>query len=565
MIGVVYHPSAAGCRIWRDWDPEVIDADLRRIAEAGLNLVRVFVFWRDVEQAEGVHDETVLGRVREFVRLAGTHGLECVLSVCTIWMNGQRLDLPWRRGRSLWRDPDMLDRGEQYVRAVAGALTGLSNVYAIDLGDEIANVDPAEAAALRAEDVIAWQSRLARAIREILPSAKVSQANDVSGVLGTSVFGPDASEGLDLLCVHGWPLWSPGNIESNASYKASQLPGFLVRYARAYGPVLLDEIGSYGVSEQVATGYLRAGVAAAIGAGAEGVIAWCWQDISSETEPYQLRPGERRVGLTALDGTPKPRLAAMRDALALEDFRPDPADTGLYVPELARQPSTSYIDGEATNVAAFYAHLLLQRAHIPYEVCTARSARDYRLVIVPSVARLTLADRELLTGLAERGATVYLSVADHVHGWPDEDVAGARPADFSLLTGGVAELIWDDETWPVPLDGLGRRRIVVEPVKADVIATFADGTPACTLNQVGTGQVIVCAVPFELLLDRPGRLAETAWHGFYRRIAGLAGLRPPELAPEVEMITGGPFTLLIDHAAKGWTLLRDGRVVYGCG
>ncbi|MEV0764763.1 beta-galactosidase [Nocardia sp. NPDC050435] len=574
MIGVVYHPSTAGCRIWQDWDAGVIDRDLRRIAEAGLHVVRVFVFWRDVEPIEGSYDDTVLARVREFVRIAGTHDLMCVLSACTIWMNGQRLDLPWRLGRSLWRDPTMLIRGEQYVQAVAGALAELDNVYAIDLGDEIANVDPAEVASLRAADVTSWQRRLAQAIVQILPSTRVTQANDVSGVLGTSVFGPDTNEGLDLLAVHGWPLWSPGTIESTAAYKASQLPGFLVRYARAYGPVLLDEIGSYGVSEKVATGYLRAAVASALGAGAEGVIAWCWQDISSVAEPYHLRPGERRVGLIDVAGVHKPRLAALRDASALADFRPDTADTGLYIPELARQRSTSYLDVEGVNVGAFYAHMLMQRAHIPYEVFTGRSpGRDYRLVIVPSVTRLTLADRAVLERLAERGATVYLSVADHVHGWPDEDFAGAGPCDFSLLTPTAAGLTWNGEVWPIPVDGLGPRRIIVEPGKAEVIATFADGTAACTLNQVGAGQVMVCAAPFELMLDRPGRLEELAWHGFYRRIAELAGLHPPDLEPELEVVTGGPLTLLINHgarplagiAAKGWALLRNGRTVYQCG
>ncbi|TCR16026.1 beta-galactosidase [Streptomyces sp. BK205] len=586
VIGAVYHPSAAGCRIWLDWDPDSIDRDLARIASCGLNSVRIFVFWRDVEPEEGHFDNVVLDRVRAFARMAGTHSLACVLSVCTIWMNGQRLDLPWRRGRSLWRDPGMLDRAEAYVTAVATAVRDLDNVLVLDLGDEIANVDPAEAATLADAEVTAWQSRLADAARKALPSVLVTQANDVSGVLGVSRFGPDHGAGLDLLSVHGWPLWSPGAIESNASYKAGQLPGFLIRYAQAYGPALLDEIGSYGVSEQVATGYLRTAGASVLAAGAVGVIAWCWQDISSRSEPYQLRPGERCVGLVRLDGTAKPRLRALRDLAALAEFCGAPVEIGLYLPELSRSAPSTYLDASATNVAAFYAHLLLQRSHLPYEAFAASAPRrDYRLVIVPSVSRLTLLDRDVLKACAEQGATVYVSVADQVHGWPDEDLAWAQPEDFRLPDGTAQELLWGTDRWTLHNECLEPRRTVVQPGRAEVLARFGDGGPACTANPVGAGQVVVCAVPFEMSLDRAGRLETEEWHGFYRRVAALAGIRPPDLPPEVESVPGhlgsSAVTLLINHGeievrtgcpgttrheplrlpAKSWALIENGRPV----
>ena len=339
-VGVTYHPREAGCRIWVDWTPAAIAEDLGSIAGHGLNTVRVFMFWRDVEPCEGRLEAEVLGRLRAFAEMADSHGLACVVSVCTIWMNGQLLDLGWRRGRSLWRDEAMLGHAEDYLRAVADALDGMDNLLALDLGDEIGHVDPAEAARLSREDVARWQGRLATVVRSQLPSVLITQANDVSGVLGTAAFGPDNGSGLDLLSVHGWPLWSPGTIESTSAYKATQLPGFLIRYARAYGPALLDELGSYGVGEEVAAGYLRAATASSLGAGTVGVLAWCWQDISSRAEPYSDRPGERRAGLVRLDGTAKPALRALTGcatlASRLAGFRQDRPPTGLYLPEHAR-------------------------------------------------------------------------------------------------------------------------------------------------------------------------------------------------------------------------------------
>lgn len=576
-VGVTYHPSTAGCRLWTDWSPEAVDRDLRRIAAAGLNTVRVFLYWRDLQPRPGAVDERLLGRVRAFVRMAGDHGLACVLSVCTIWMNGQRLDLPWRGGRSLWRDTEMLDEAQRYVGAVAAAVAGLPNVLAFDLGDEISNVDPAEACSLTRAEVAAWQSRLADAARAQFPGLLVTQANDVSGVLGGSPFGPDAATGLDLLAVHGWPLWSPGAIESTRSFKASQLPSFLIRYARRYGPALLDEIGGYGLAEDVLAGYLRVAAASALAAGAAGAIAWCWQDIADHTEPYDERPGERRAGLLRLDGTTKPAFSAWQDVAtlgsALAGFRPDPPDVGLYLPERARAGTSSYLDAGSGMIGAFYAHLLLQRAHLRYELTADDDVdlRRFRLLVVPSVARLTLTDLARLRRYVVDGGTLYLSVADHVHGWPHE-LAGADPVDFSLLTDGARELLWDGHRWPLAWDTTGLRRIEVRPDGAVVLARFADGSPAVTRNRVGAGQAVVCCAPVEQLLNRPGLLDKTAWHTFYRRLAGLAGISgpQPEPDPDVEVVCGWRgderLVLLINHgtepvtvpgpvAPKQWALL----------
>lgn len=563
-VGVNYHPSAAGCRIWLDWDVGAIERDFRAIAGHGLNTVRVFVFWRDAEPEEGQHDPVVLGRVRALVEVAGRHGLACILSVFTIWMNGERLDLPWRRGRTLWRDPVLLDRGEAYVRAVARTLRDLDNVLAIDLGDEIANVDPVAAAALSRPAVAGWQARMAGAAREVLPDVLVCQANDVSGVLRAGPFGPDNGAGLDLHAVHGWPLWTPGAVESTASAKASQLPSFLIRYARAYGPALVDELGSYGTSESIAAGYQRAAGAAAITAGALGVLAWCWQDIASTSPPYDTRPAERAAGLVRLDGTARQALAALADtarlAALLRDFRPDPEPVAIYLPELARAGGSSYLDAPVGTLATFFASLLLVRAGLPHRVVTGEAGRAM-LLVVPSAARLTLADQARLRGHLARGGTVYLSVDDHVGGLPGTELTGVEPIDFVLPdpdAQGRSLLRWTaasgEPAGPAEwaLSWTHRRQVLVKPATARVLATFADGTPACTVNDVGPGRFVLAAFPLELQLSRPGTLETAGLHGLYARIAAIAGIRPPVPAPpEVQAVPGKiggrPVTVLVNH------------------
>ncbi|MFF8908091.1 beta-galactosidase trimerization domain-containing protein [Streptomyces olivaceoviridis] len=541
-VGVDYHPSGAGCRIWTDWDPAAIERDLREIADAGFSVVRFFVFWRDFEPEPGRLLPEALARLRHTVECAASAGLACVVSLFTIWMNGQLLDPAWRRGRSLFLDADMLTRQEEFAAAVGRELRGTTALLAIDLGDEIGNVspDPAPSAA----DVAAWHRRLATVLRRELPGVLVTQANDVSGVLGQSVFGPANSAALDMISVHGFPTWSPGSIESTAAYKATSLAPFLVRFAAAYGVPFVDELGAYGVDEEVAAHYLRAAAASSLANGAAGVLAWCWQDIASVVEPYSRHPSERFVGLRHLDGTAKPALTALRKvagaARELSDVRRGRARIALYVPERTRAGGASYLDPEPGTLATFYAHLLLKRAHLDADIVSG-DLDGYRLVVCPSATMLTMTDLERLRRHLDSGGFLFCSMGDRLHGFPGEDIAGARLVDFSLLPDGKTGFRWGADAWPVDWDAGRAPAVTVRTTTGTCLGRFGDGTPALVLNEVGEGRVLFCAAPFERQLDRPGRLTSGNAEHLYRRVAELAGI-PADVDcadPDVEIVPDG--------------------------
>ncbi len=542
-VGADYHPSRAGCRIWTDWDPAALSREFEAIAQAGLNTVRFYVFWRDFEPEPGRYRRTLFSRLRQTVAMAGEAGLVCVVSLLTIWMNGQRLDLPWRQGRSLWRDPEMLARQAGFAREAGAALAGLGNVLAVDLGDEIAHVEPGAASSLSRGEVAAWQEGLAGVLRECLPGAFVIQANDVSGALGSSPFGVDNADALDMIAIHGFPTWFPGSVESTGSYKATNVAPFLARFAGAYGPPFIDELGSYGVDEAGAAAYLRASAASALANGAVGVVAWCWQDIASSEQPYRDRPNERHVGLCRLDGTSKPALAEftrVANAAARLARRRQRAPIALYVPERARAAHGSYLDSGAGTLATFFAYLLLKRAHLDFDVLSGE-LDGYQLVICPSVSQVTMSDLERMHTYLRGGGTLYYSMGDHLHGFPGSDLAGAEIVDYSLLPEGKVTIRWDGDEWPLDWDTGAARPTTVKPTTAHPVAFYLDGTPAMLANRVGRGRVLFCTAPFERQLDRPGRLTGSSWEGFYRRVAELAGVRPPVDCddPDVEIVPDG--------------------------
>lgn len=564
VVGFNYHPSTSGCQYWRQWDAEQIERDLRAMAQRGFNVVRFFVFWADFELRPGWYEPIMVERLRAFVRLAHASGLYCIPALLTIWMNGQLFDLPWRQGRDLWADTEMVDRERSYVAHLAAALSDAVNILAYDLGDEIIHVDIGSVGRLTAEQVVGWQTTLADAIRAAHPGSLVLQGQELSSVLGSHAFRPEHSRALDLLAIHGYPTWTPFAIESIASYKASMLVPFLVQMARLDGPVVVDEFGSYGADVEVGSGYIRATIHSALANGARGLIAWCWQDFASCDPPYAAHPGERAVGFLDVAGDPKPMMPtfeqfARRVKQEWAELQPAPAPIGIYVAPQADRAHSSYLHhGESTRAASFSAFLLLKRAHLPCEF-TRGPLHRYRLVICPSMERLSWPEKCMLEEYVTQGGVLYYSAGSYLHGFGGEDLFGIRLRDFTLRAEEMTGFCWRDQTYPVSWARPGQplpQIPIIRATSARVLATFPNGTPALTSIQRGTGSAYYLNAPLERFLDQPGALDADAWHLLYSHVAELAGIERvldcdhPEIEVAVARDHGSCYAFIINHSPQ---------------
>ncbi len=45
LIGANYWASHAGMHMWSDWQPAVVEADLKQLSQIGLQILRVFPLW----------------------------------------------------------------------------------------------------------------------------------------------------------------------------------------------------------------------------------------------------------------------------------------------------------------------------------------------------------------------------------------------------------------------------------------------------------------------------------------------------------------------------------------
>jgi hypothetical protein len=423
----------------------------------------------------------------------------------------------------------MVGRAERFVAAVAAAVAGTGNVIAYDLGDELPHAGPLAPVMPDAAAAGRWRSRLAGAIRAADPGAVVIQANELSTAMSGGPFSLRHRSPLDLAAAHAFPTWTPFEIESHASEKATHLVPFLVRLAAAFGPPLIDELGCYGASEEITAGYLRTVLPSAAANGALGVFVWCWQDIVSTDDPYALRPGERLVGLRRADGRPKAALRVLREFASAAQTtwsgsRPIPGAVAVYVPEVFGHRLDTYLDGGADWSGLFYAYLLLKRAHLPFEL-TTEPHDGHRLVICPSVPHVTQADQDRLLAHCRRGGVVYYSPGTYQNGFGGQELFGIELVDFTLDASGREQLDWNGRRYDLPGARPGPMP-VIRPAGARVLASFADRTPALTEHAVGAGRALYLNAPFETSLNRPYLMEGRGWEAFYLRLGRLAGVDP---------------------------------------
>ena len=142
FLGCNYWASHAGTAMWQKWDADVVDEDFRRIAAAGLTVVRAFPLWPDFQPidlllqgsgrpreyrfGEQPLPETEEGRCgmsveavehfQVFCDLAQKHGISLVIGLVTGWMSGRFFAPRALERRNVLTDPVCLMWETRFVR-----------------------------------------------------------------------------------------------------------------------------------------------------------------------------------------------------------------------------------------------------------------------------------------------------------------------------------------------------------------------------------------------------------------------------------------------------------------
>jgi len=533
FIGCNYWASHAGTAMWRDWRPGEIERDLECLADAGVQVLRVFPLWPDFQPIHflrggggaprevrfgeeplpdadagraGVSEEA-LERFQWFADCAHRHGLRLSVGLITGWMSGRLFVPPALEGRPIHTDPTALMWQVRFVRCFVRRFREHPAIAAWGPGNECNCMGGARTR----EEAWAWTALITAAIRTEDPVRPI-----ISGMHGLKPLGAgtwtieDQGELTDMLTTHPYPIFTPRcDLEGirrirNGLHATAES----CLYADVSGrPCMVEEIGTLGpmfCTEQGAADYIRTVLFSAWAHDLRALLWWCaWDQAHLEHAPYDWDSVERELGLFRADRSPKPVMRALSGFRRfLENL---PFDR---LPPRRTEAVCLLTRGQDHWPVALSTFILAKQAGFDIRFQTVdqplQSARFYLMPAISGGAPLSRRRwLELQRRVREQGATLYISCHDGLLA-PITDFIGAEfaarerragPAGFRFTAG-------DDSMsfeMPAPV------RLDLRVKDADVLAAEEDGTPILIRRGAGRGRVYFMGIaPERILPDLPG-------------------------------------------------------------
>jgi len=324
-FGANYVPSQGWFYSWLDFDPAAAEADLRDLAELGMDHVRIFPIWPWIQPGRGQLRRAAVDDVRHLVRIAARLGLD--VSVDLVQGHLSSFDfvpswaLTWHRA-SIFEDRRVRDGLRAYVTTMVDELAGETNVFAFTLGNEVNNLWPANPTTIDAST--AWAAELVEVVRaHARPGQQV-----VHSLFDDAFYATDHPFGAqdvvrlgDVSSVHSWVFNGTSAIDGPLGAATTSHAAYLAELAVACGgtdrPVWLQEVGAPLPdipAEHTAEFVPRTVAAVAALPQLLGVTWWCSHDIDRRQLDFPER--EYDLGLYTVDHRAKPAAHALRAAIA---------------------------------------------------------------------------------------------------------------------------------------------------------------------------------------------------------------------------------------------------------
>lgn len=515
VTGVNYWASNAGIKMWRDFAPEVIDDDFKRLAALKLDVVRLFPLWPDFQPIERLYagcgaeadvcteneqplghadldfaglDKTMLQRFSTVLDLAEKHGLKICVGIVTGWMSGRLFAPPALVGKNLLNDPTALYYELRFVRAFVRHFRQRRVIVGWTSGNEtdcLAVVTPIERAnwalnmynAIRAEDST-------RPVMEDMHPLRQSGADCLY----------DRHDMFEVTTVHPYAKFTPYALNEPITSMRGLLHA--VAEAKVYEgvtgkPCLIEEVGTLGdfvCSKQISAGYVKAQAMSAWANGLTGFMWWCAHEQTAlNYPPYDWCPLEQELGLLNADKTEKPAAVAFREVKQLITAVQN--KLGGALPP-ARQDAVCVLEGSRDDWRnALGSYVLAKQAGFNLAFCTRRHLPRSNVYILPSVKVPVRAG--FMQELAERvrqGATLLLTYEGGIVLSQLQHYFGVELITYSERG---QQAMCGGRTYPAPV------RLELAARGAEVLLREDDQNPALTVYPFGKGRMIFCTLPVE--------------------------------------------------------------------
>ena len=563
FTGCNYWASHAGTNMWHDWRADIVESDLKRLADAHITVMRMFPLWSDFQplrmhrsggsaerelriyedpmpdtpEGRAGIDPVMADRFATFLDLAEKYGIRLIVGLVTGWMSGRMYMPEAFAGKGLLTDATVIGWQTRFVRYMVRRFKDHPAIAAWDLGNEcncMQGVGRAEANL--------WASHIAGAIK--LEDTTHPVVSGMHSMLPTGSWTPeDQSECLDILCTHPYPIFTPhcDTDPINEMKTILHSTAETVMYESLGGiPAFIEEAGTLGpmiASERVAGDYVRAAMFSAWAHDLRGFVWWCANEQSAlRHTPYDWNAVERELGLFRIDGTKKPVVEEMSN---FTDFV-DNFEFGKLPPRITDAVCV-LSEGQDVWAAAYGSFILAKQAGLDIKFAWCKDAiPEAPAYIVPALSgdsSLRLHVTLDLIGRVKKGAKLYMSINNALLS-PFETLTGLRVVTRSRR---VKEDI-------VNVDGTDFRfwtdfKLKFENAGAEVLLRSNDGNPALTRFRLGDGEVYFCAFPIETEASCrtgvvSGEYAVPYWK-FYEKL----NLRNPEKTAK----SSSPYVCVTEH------------------
>lgn len=536
MLGCNYWASHAGAEMWKNWDEEQVERDMKDLSEYGVKYLRVFPNWKDFQPVMPVYggegrikeymlegcrepenpwylDEVMLDRFGKFCTVAEKYGMKLIVGLITGWMSG-RLFIPSAlNGKNLCTDPVALKFELLMVRGIVSRFCDRDVIYAWNLGNECNCMSKVNTR----EEAMVWTAAVSNAIRAADPDRLV-----ISGMHSLSVDRDawritDQADWNDILTTHPYAYFVPycrnDPIDSIRTLMHGTCETML--YASVgKKPCLVEELGTLGpniCNDDISGSFMRLNLISNWANGSAGLLWWCaHEQLNLETPPYNWFMLERELGMLDINRRPKPILKEMKkfsDWLGTVDFELEaPVKDALIL-------LTKEQDCWAT---AFMSFILGKQAGVTLDFLAPNlDIPDSAVYFMPSVhsgCPLYARYYNQLLDKVYNGAVLYVSNGDAFFN-KREEVFGA-----SVIS---SEDTYDSGTFTFNGSVIPYERyckVGIEPTTAQVLANDGNGKPIFTVNNFGKGKIYYLNFPLEDMLSRQNHAFDGGAYKIYEYV-----------------------------------------------
>jgi hypothetical protein len=518
--------------MWTDWQPAQMDLDLKRLADAGVEVIRVFPLWPDFQPIHslytgvGIHagyrfgeerlpyDEAgragmsleMMARFQEFTEIASKHNIKLIVGLITGWMSGRLFAPPALLGKNMLTDPDSIRWQVRFVSYFVKHMKHSDAIIAWDLGNEcnvMENVPTQEQAYV-------WTASISNAIKANDPSRPLVSGMHSLFPQGTWTM-QDQGELTDVLTTHPYPFWTQYmDYDPLTSMRPTM---HATMESLLYGqigekPCFAEEMGTMGpmvCSEEVAGAFARTSLFSQWANGLAGTMWWCASDQTKlQHAPYDWVACENELGLITEDGRVKPALLEMGAVKKVIQNLPIDALPARTVDAVCIINTTSDVTGSgldhwATAIGSF---LLAKQAgfdfNFRFEDQQIPDAKFYLLPCVTGVGGVAKHRWEQLLAKVRDGATLYIS-SNNGYMLNFSEITGLT-VESRQRRSSAAEVTLKDSG--VTLSVPSTFKLDYRNDRAEILAAETDGNPVLTKASYGKGVVYYCALPVELTMTQ---------------------------------------------------------------